>query len=151
MPRKHRACVPSVSAETTGMNSQDSDITKYRFKRLIPVIQHYYWVMKLNLQDVGHFVFEVLSSNQWVEQISPKHAFESDNLSAGSTNGRIDIKSFPQVVNRIGSRLSSDIEEDTHATSLVERFIDVSWLTSAASRPQTRFDQLGSISPRKLT
>lgn len=83
------------------LDLQNCDVAKDRFERLV--------------QDVAHLVFKVLRRNKRIEQISPEHAFERDNLPARSTDRRVDVESFPQVVDGVRTRLSSHIKQYTNA------------------------------------
>lgn len=102
-------------------DAQDGDIAKDRFERLV--------------QDVAHLVLEILSSHKRIQQIFPEHALERDNLSTGSANGRVDVERFPQVIDRVRSRLRSNIEQDTHADCQLTEEDDGDQFISL--RPQT--------------
>lgn len=98
------------------MDTQDSNVSKNRLQRLV--------------KDVGHLVFEVLSSHEGVEQVLPEHAFQSDDLATRSTDRRVDVKCLPEVIDRIGSGLSTDIKQDTHACVISTSDL-MSWVENA--------------------
>jgi hypothetical protein len=45
------------------------------------------------------------------QQILPKHAFERDDLSAGTADRRVDIKRFPQVVDGVWAGLGANVKQ----------------------------------------
>jgi hypothetical protein len=82
---------------------QNGDITKDRFQRLI--------------KDIRHLVLEILSCNERVEEILPEQTLECDDFSTCPTDRRVDIESFPEMVDRVWARLGSDVKEDAYANS----------------------------------
>lgn len=63
-------------------------------------------------ENVGHLVFEVLRSNQWIEQLLPT-LDHGVNLTTSATEVGIVVEGLPQVVDRLMPRLCSGIDENT--------------------------------------
>jgi hypothetical protein len=83
------------------INLQHRDIPKDTLKRLV--------------EDIAHLVLKVLRRDERVDEVSPKHALERDNLAARAADRRIDVERFPQVIDAVGTGLRADVEEDTDA------------------------------------
>jgi hypothetical protein len=101
----HRA-YPFVSSCTTPHNpdeshshSQNRDVTKDTLERLV--------------QDITHLVLKVLGRDEGVEQVTPEQALERDDLSASSSDRRVDVEGFPEVIDTVRAGLGTDVEQDT--------------------------------------
>ena len=87
----------SISTERT---RQHSNVTEDRFQRLV--------------ENVGHFVFEVLTCHQRVEQTEHVLTLSSLDLTSSAGNIGVLIKCLPQVVERHRLWSSSNIEQNTN-------------------------------------
>ena len=100
MLRKLLVCWPNSATSSAAISRhiQHSDIAEDRFERLV--------------QDIAHLVLEVLRRDKRVEQVLPEHAFQSDNLATGTSDRRVDVECFPEMVDRVWSRLSAYVKQD---------------------------------------
>ena len=127
-----RECVISVevlferpahdSAVSVGREGtwQHGDVSERRFQRLV--------------QDVTDLVLEVLTSDERVDQIAPASSKHSMNLTTSATQILVVIEAFPKRKQRLGTRLSTSIKQDTHF-----------WVQNAAKgseEPSVRVDLL---------
>ena len=69
-------------------------------------------------ENVRHFVFEVLSGNEWVEQFLSSLDHGMDFTACTSQVGII-VESFPEVINRLVTGLRTRINEYTNLWLLV--------------------------------
>ena len=70
-------------------------------------------------ENVGHLILEVLCGDQGVEQLTAT-LDHSMNFTTASAKVGIVIECFPQVVDRLATRLGSRIDEDADFR-LIER------------------------------
>jgi len=71
----------AVGAESAG---EDGDVPKDGFERFI--------------EDVGHFVLEILSGDEGVEEVDSIVPFESYDFTTCSADVGVDVEGFPEMV-----------------------------------------------------
>jgi hypothetical protein len=93
------SCTAPHTPDESQRHPQNRDVTEDTLERLI--------------QDVTHLVLKVLGRDEGVKQVTPEQALERDDLSASSSDRRVDVEGFPEVVDTVRAGLGTDVEQDT--------------------------------------
>ena len=104
----------SVGAEGTGQHTDVPEDTLWIAQSRQSCVQEdagmITYLQRL-VKNVGHLVLEILSSNQRVEQLATALDHGMDFTTA-STEMRIVVESFPQVVDRLPAGFGTRVNQD---------------------------------------
>jgi hypothetical protein len=104
--------VEPICRECTG---KDRDIPKATFQRFVFTSPQYPSSYQNNVptKNIRHFVFEVLSSNEWIQEFLSALDHSMDFTTTATEMG-IVVKCLPKIIDGLVTRFGTSIDENTY-------------------------------------